>query len=88
MAAARQHPDDKEQSSEAERRPHDGGRGPWRVRFSDVRDPILFFFGLAGIAHQALFMAPNVSLELIGAYITMIGAVPVLRADEARRGDR
>lgn len=49
-----------------------------------ARDAILFFSGLAGVAHQTL-VAPTPHESLLVLFAAMMGLPAFLRADERRK---
>lgn len=68
----------------ARRRPEAGPPGRRWPSLAQLRDPVLFAVGLAGIAHQTL-VADMVQWELLLTFGAMLGLPLPLRADEARR---
>jgi hypothetical protein len=55
-------------------------------RWPFLRDVLLFFAGLAGIAHQTL-IAPQPSESLLVLFAAMCGLPAFLRQDERRNGN-
>jgi hypothetical protein len=61
------------------------GRGRRVPRWRDLRDVILFFSGLLGVAHQTL-VAPSPNPSLLVLFAAMMGLTAFLRQDEKKLG--